>query len=82
MTGALKEKYKIELEDDESALILGADGSLQFIIPEFDGGDVVPDHALLIVAIANRLEDDPDFAQELLEYLKDEVFPIENHGTA
>lgn len=78
----LKGKCTIVLEDDQSALVLSGDGSLEFYLPEFGDDDIVQEHALLIAAIASRLEDDEGFRLELLDYLEGEISPLSNRGTA
>lgn len=61
----------LRLKNDDAALVLCGNGKLKLTLPAGQPGDQVPDHAVLLMAIAERLEHDPEFADDLMEHMQD-----------
>ena len=77
------EQTNILLGDDDYALVLRQDGSLQIFVPRADGpeGDApVARRALALVAVANKMRDEKWVDDLIEEYFPDEredVSPVE-----
>ncbi len=64
---------KFRLKGDDAALIMRGDGGIELMIPDGKPGDRVPDHIVLLMAIAERLEGDPTFCDQMIEHMKNVV---------
>ncbi len=64
---------KFTLKGDDAALIMRGDGEIELLVPDGEPGERVPEHVVLLMAIAGRLDSDPDFCDDLIEKMKGEV---------
>jgi len=60
----------INLDEKDSAIVMKTDGTFKLLIPPMEDDEVVPENVLMMLAIANRLEQDPTFANEMFEWFK------------
>ena len=64
---------KFILKDDDAALIMRGNGELELLVPDGEPGERVPEHVVLLMAIAGRLDSDPEFCDDLIEKMKGSV---------
>lgn len=64
---------KFRLKGTDAALIMRGNGNLELMIPDGTPGDRVPDHIVMLMAIAERIESDPEFCDDLIEHMKGAV---------
>lgn len=64
---------KFTLKGDDAALIMRSNGEMELLVPDGEPGECVPEHIVLLMAIAGRLDSDPDFCDDLIEKMKGSV---------
>ena len=71
--GRVMARATIRLRGEDAALVMRGDGEMELMIPDGEGGSRVPDHVVMLMAIAERLSSDPDFCEDLIEHMQDTV---------
>lgn len=67
-------RMTLRLRGEDAALVLREDGTCEVMIPEGEPGALVPAHVVLLIALAQRL-DDPEFCEQVIEAMKDDTWP-------
>jgi len=65
-----KNQLKLNVNKSDAILILGKDCSIQMIIQDIPDDSPVPMNMALISAIATRLNVDPNFSAELIDFIE------------
>lgn len=78
MTKNAKKGTTIELKEDEVAIVLGEEGSIQVYSPDMEdnaeiGDKIAPWNMLVAAGIALKITGDPNFVAELMDYASDKM---------
>ena len=67
------------IEANEAALIVGEDGELRLVLPDYEDDNDIPPGALLLAAVLVRSEDD-DWVNEMSAFLLERYSDEEESG--
>lgn len=65
-------KAVINLDGTAAGLVMREGGEMDLVLPDFEPSDEVPMHVLLLMAIADHLQDD-EFCEDMLQYMRQEA---------
>lgn len=67
------------IQSNEAALVVGEDGELRLILPDYEDDNDIPPGALLLAAVLVRSEDE-DWANEMSAFLLERYSDDDNGG--
>ncbi len=72
---AKKKTVSIEISPHSGAIIFKPDG-LEFMIPDVDDDEEMPDHIILCAGLAMRLRDDAVWSGEIMNWIRKKIGDI------
>jgi hypothetical protein len=65
------DKLKVQLEGNDTAIILKEDGTFQLCVPDLDEDDIMPENIILAHSICVNLEQNPSFANNAIRFFEE-----------